>query len=133
MFRQVDHAADLAINISASSLEDLFIEAVNALHKVMNVALAPASTLQHRSIELSAPDTETLLVDWLHEFLFIIETEELAAMDWQISSISSTSICCSSNFVNLESLDFLVKAVTFHNLRIVESDEGYQTEIVFDV
>ena len=77
-------------------------------------------------------DLESLLVGFLNEILFWIQTESIACEHCELS-IKDTSL---SGIVHCASIDGLtkeIKAVTYHNLRIIRSEQGYETTIVFDV
>ena len=74
-WEEVEHTADVALRVRGATLAELF---ANAARGMLALALGgdPVPAGQDRTeILLSAPDPETLLVDWLTELVYRIEDE----------------------------------------------------------
>ena len=130
-WQEIDHTADLALHIWADDLRDLFVTAARGMFALI-VPLDAVQPEQVTTIELEALDVETLLVDWLNELLYLVEVQDIAFALVEIERVSATRLratvcgCAVPEYLNY------VKAATFHNLAVVETSEGYETEIVFD-
>jgi SHS2 domain-containing protein len=131
-FQEVDHTADWALRVWAPTLKELFVDAARGMYNLAGASVKPGSVIR-RKVELSAPDYESLLVNWLQELLFYTESEERVFTEFQINELNSTRLSAEISGGPTERLDKVIKAVTFHDLKIVRDAEGYQITIVFDV
>lgn len=130
-FEEIQHTADWALRVWAPNLEELLCTSVAGMQKLLDVQFSGKKRL-YKPVNLSAGDLESLLVGFLNEILFWIQTESIACEHCELS-IKDTSL---SGIVHCASIDGLIKeikAVTYHNLRIIRSEQGYETTIVFDV
>ena len=73
-FKVIDHTADIGIVARGRDLDELFANAAAGMLYLMAGEDFSESTVQ-REIELQASDDETLLVGWLNELLYILDTE----------------------------------------------------------
>lgn len=131
-YREVDHTADWALHVWASTLEELFVDAARGMY-----ALAGA-TVQHgpegrRQIEVSAEDYESLLVAWLQELLFITESQGVVFQDFRVEALTPSTLRAAALGGAAGRLTKMIKAVTYHNLSIQPVPEGYAATVVFDV
>jgi len=81
---------------------------------------------------MQAEDTESLLVAYLNELLFIMESERVFAVRQKLN-VSAQSLSGEVWFQQIRSLDKEIKAVTFSNMKIISTTHGFQVEIVLDV
>ena len=81
---------------------------------------------------MQAEDTESLLVAYLNELLFIMESERVFAVRQKLN-VSAQSLSGEVWFQQIRSLDKEIKAVTFSNMMIISTTHGFQVEIVLDV
>ena len=132
-FEEIDHTADRALRIYGSNLGDLFLNAAQGMNSLM--VAAPISGSEHREkfVALEAMDTESLLVDWLSELAYWAEIEMLVFEKFKIESVSPTHIRARLHGTRVKKLKKHIKAVTYHNLNIVQTDEGTTATVVFDV
>ena len=82
---------------------------------------------------LEAMDTETLLVDWLSELAYWAESEMLVFHEFKIESVSPTHLKVRMYGTRVARLEKHIKAVTYHNLEIVQTGNGLTATVVFDV
>jgi SHS2 domain-containing protein len=132
-FEELEHTADRALRIYGSSLGDLFLNAAHGLNSLMVTTPVSGSGHQEKFVALEAMDTESLLVDWLSELAYWAEIEMLVFHEFKIESVSSTHIRARLYGTREKQLKKHIKAVTYHNLDIVETDEGMTATVVFDV
>lgn len=86
-----------------------------------------------RSIALQADDREALLVVWLEELLFALEMEQVTFTDFELAQSSELELHGRVRTAPIDRLDKPIKAVTFHELAIDETERGFETFVVFDV
>ena len=131
-YREVDHTADWALHVWAGTREALFVEAARGMYALVGAETAPTADLR-RQIELTAEDYESLLVAWLQELLYYTEAEGVVFGEFRVQALSPSHLWAEAWGGVVERLDKVIKAVTYHNLSIRQTAEGYETTIVFDV
>ncbi len=132
-FEEIEHTADRALRIRGRNLEELLVNAARGLLTVMNPAPSAGGRTITRTIDLEALDAETLLVKWLSELAFWAETEMLVFDRFDIEQVSPTHLRALARGGRVDRLERHVKAVTFHNLDIVQTPQGLTATVVFDV
>jgi SHS2 domain-containing protein len=85
-----------------------------------------------REINLRSIDSETLLVDWLSELLYLHEMEGVVYIDFEILSASPAALQAIARGTDRWRPQTAIKAVTFNDLSIEKTGEGYTATIVFD-
>ena len=131
MFEEIEHTADCAVRVWGADLEELFIEAARGMNALTGGT--PGRPSVSREVHLEAPDPETLLVTWLEELAFLVETEGEIFDRFKVLAFAPTALRVRMEGGPVTELDRLIKAVTFHNLAIRETGYGCETTIVFDV
>ena len=132
MFEEIEHTADIAIRVWGRDLAELFANAAYG----MACQLADSDEIPRmveQAIELEAYDAETLLVAWLGELLYLNERDGDVFIDFEMGQVTSTHLRAVVRGGPAGEHWRHIKAVTFSDLEIVHTDEGYETTIVFDV
>jgi len=132
-FEEVEHTADVAIRCGGPDLEGLFCNAALGMYHLMGIVSTPAGTGAKKTIALEAMDVESLLVDWLAELAFIAETTGLVFRKMTFSVLTHVRLEATLNGSRAAHLEKVIKAVTFHRLKVHRQADGYRTTIVFDV
>lgn len=140
MFKIISHTADVGIDVSGSSLEELFIEAAHGWKRCV-IEDSPTKSVDERKVKLSAASLEDLMVQWLNELNFFLTVRR-----WILHTVVKAKIivkgsACELNFlINGEPVDYQVqeismdiKSVTYHQLQIRKTDNRYKTRIIFDI
>jgi SHS2 domain-containing protein len=85
-----------------------------------------------RTIEVSGQDAEDLLVSFLEELLYQagMQGEGACRFDLRFEDQQLTAGLCMAPVSGQEKE---IKAVTYHGLKIMETPQGLETVIVFDV
>lgn len=130
-YEEVEHTADWALRVWAPDLEGIFAQAAQGMYALMETTLAPDP---HRdmTVELQAPDSESLLVAFLSELLYYGEAEGLGFEDCRVILVDQ-SLRATLRGARITSQVKEIKAVTFHNLKIEPHDGMFWATIVFDV
>jgi SHS2 domain-containing protein len=131
-YEEIDHTADWALQIRAGDLEGLLVHAAFGMLQLAGAEPREGPT-KKRWIELQATDSESLLVTWLEELLFIIETEEVTFTEFDLKIERDTYLTATIQEAPLENIKEHIKAVTYHDLRITQTENGFEVTIVFDV
>ncbi|MGQ9501098.1 MAG: archease [Anaerolineae bacterium] len=133
-FEEVEHTADIALRVRGRDLRELLVNAALGLGTLLTdrADTSPAAT-QMRQVEVEAFDPESLLVGWLSELIYWAEKDRFVCNEIEIQELSSNhlKVACIGSCV--PELRHHIKAVTYHNLQIVQTDQGLETTVVFDV
>jgi SHS2 domain-containing protein len=89
-----------------------------------------------RGIELESPDAESLLVAFLSELVYLAEHETLGFDKFDLETAHHVGVYALRAKVegaHIEELAKPIKAVTYHNMEILATDDGLEVEVVFDV
>lgn len=132
-FVVIDHTADWALRVYGRTLSDLFINAAQGMTHLMVADPDAIPLAETRRLELDAYDAESLLVDWLTELAYWAEAEQMVGRLFDVTTHSPTHLSATVHGGQAAELQKHIKAVTFHNLEILETADGLEVTIVFDV
>lgn len=137
-FKQIEHTADVGLEVEADSLSGLFAGAAQGMLEILfgeERHGVESKALKKIPIELNATIREGLLVKWLEEILFLIENKNELPVLFDIKELSATKLVGEVKTVSMRELlpRLEIKAVTYHNLEIKEKDGRYSVRIIFDV
>ena len=131
-FQQVDHTADLALRVQGKDLGELLVNAARGTMQLSGAVPGLGRGVPCR-IRLEAADREALLVSWLEELLFAMETRATVWTEMQIQIAQDGSLEATVLESPMASIARNIKAVTYHNLSLQETPEGLEATVVFDV
>ena len=130
-YERIEHTADLAIRVTGSDLPDLFANTAAALFEMM--AEPPAASEQMREVLVESVDVEGLLVDWLNQLIFSHEVYGETYDRFAITAFAPTELRATLYGGPTTRKLKTIKAATFHELIIKETEQGALAEIIFDV
>ncbi|MBM3151344.1 MAG: archease [Chloroflexi bacterium] len=134
-YEELPHTADWSIRVEARDLAGLFVEAALAMNDLAGAQLGSAQR-RETVFETAAQDAESLLVAFLSELVYYAENERTAFDRFQARvdrQQGGWTLSARMSGAPLASLGKAIKAVTFHDLKIRPSPQGYSVVIVFDV
>ena len=127
-FKELPHKSDLYLQITGTSLENLFEEAAIAMFSHLGTSTGGK---QKYSVDLHAPDPEQLLVKWLENLLVEHEVTRRVFTAFKVeidgSKLHGTALGGPGDIVQN------IKGVTFFNLKIEEKDGKYAAKVLFDI
>ena len=130
-FREIEHTADWELHVWAADLISMLRMAAEGMYVLSQTELA-VSPRQMRTFEISYLDRESLLVDFLSELLFIGEDEGLA-FDVCHLNFDGSKLDIQAFGAPIRKQTREIKAVTYHGLKVRETERGLEVNIVFDV
>ncbi len=134
-FDIIEHTADIGIATRGKDLKEAFANAAYAMFSLM-VDLGTVVEREKQDVKVEAEDYESLLVSWLNELLYYLDTQQLLFCRFEITDIQETSLQAHAYGERIDTsrhcLDIGVKAATYHMLR-VEKRDGWWVQIIFDV
>jgi SHS2 domain-containing protein len=131
-FAEIEHTADIAIRVWGRDLAELFANAAYGMASYLT-AVETVPLTAEAPVELTAEDAESLLVAWLSELLYIGERANVVFTTFEMVTVTPNQLEAVARGGPFQEHHGHIKAVTFSDLELVLTDEGYETVIVFDV
>ena len=135
LYETFEHEADIGIRGFGSSPEQAFESAAVALYSVM-VNIDKITPKEMRTVAVSAPDRELLLVEWLNALLALSDIERMVFSKFEVK-IKDTSLTGTAWGEPLDrgrhEAHVEVKGATYHMLSVKEQDGRYTAQCVVDV
>ena len=135
-YEQLEHVGDIRIKVFGDTKKDLFINAGFALFDIMIAGDFSKNDIVE-TINLNGIDKEELLVNWLSELNYLFITESKIFSKFEIQRLADTELTATvlgEKFnPHQHKIKNEIKAVTFHDLEIIEKGKHWETKIVFDI
>jgi len=141
--RFFDHTADVGAEIDAPTRDALFAEALLAFSDTLTPLDRldrPGAVPVEREVTLEASSLDELMVVWLEELLFLFEVEALlfSGADVRVEERpSGFGLRATARGVTYDPerhpLKVLIKGVTYHELTVEKTAEGWRARVIFDI
>jgi SHS2 domain-containing protein len=136
MHETFDHTADLGFRIRAANLDTLFAEAGQALFETIVEDLRTIRLDQRVDISLAGNEVDYLLFDWLKELLYHFDAEHLLLGKFEVH-VTDQGLTATVWGEPLDrarhNLEHEVKAITYHGLRVEQTEGGWLAEVIVDI
>ncbi len=141
-FKFLEHTADVKFKAFGKTIEDAFVNAGYALKETI-VNDMKIKEKQKKKIKVDGIDKQSLLQQFLEEFLYLLDAE-----DFILSEIKSIKIKGNNNgkqnkfgleaeIAGDKASDYNftngVKAVTYNEMEVKHTKQGWQVQVVLDV
>lgn len=138
-FRLEEHTADLALEIRAGDLDELFAEALRGLTDCLT-AVASVEPVHETPIALEADDLEELLVEWLGEAVYFFDAADLIFGEARVKIVRTGGKWRLQAVARGEKYDserhearVPIKGVTYHGLQVEQDETGWRATVVLDI
>jgi SHS2 domain-containing protein len=135
-YREIEHTADIAIEVTADTVPALFASAGEALYALI-VDPATIDSRDEITIEASADGLEDLLHAWLCELLALFNVQGFVGRRCKIAHIGDSRV---QGQVSGEKLDLKrhafrteIKGVTYHDFEVWQKAGRWHARVIFDV
>ncbi len=125
------HTADWELHVWGPNLPALLEQAAQGMYRLAGVR-SKEIPQESRTIEIEFTEPESLLVDFLSELLYLLESDRLVFDRFDLA-IEANRLIANVRGAPLDSIDKEIKAVTYHNLTVRTSERGLEANVVFDV
>jgi len=138
-FEILPHPSDVRVRAFGKTKEELFTNAMKGMSAVLQSRAISNSKQAIRNIKMKSVDFNALLVDFLSEVLYLIQTNKEIYNEIKFEkfgpSTSSGQIALEAELFGnkVESFGEDIKAVTHHNLKIENKNNLYEATILFDI
>ncbi len=139
-FELLPHTADVLVKAWGDSLEEAFGYAALGMFEVMTDT-SKVACKEEREVEVEGIDVENLLYNWLEELIIIFDSESLLVSNANVKKIWNedgvwklkAKICGESYDPERHESRALVKAATYHMMKIWKEDGKHFVQFVVDI
>lgn len=134
--REIDHTGDIGIVVTAPDRGQLYERAAWGLFSVLTNPSAVEPREAH-AVTVDGTDPEDLMVKWLSELNFLHVTQHVLFSRFTIDDLDDTRLAATAWGEPVDpdrhTVYTEVKAITYHQLAIEETDDGWRVQIIFDM
>jgi SHS2 domain-containing protein len=136
-YDEIEHTADVGVALSAPDLRSAFELAAASMFDLMcDLDSVGASWRREVRVDGRDGDLENLLIRWLAELLYIFETEHVLLSTFAVarfeSGVVEALVAGEPYDAARHAVKIEIKAATYHDLRIEETDDGWRVAVIFD-
>lgn len=135
-FEILEHTADVGVRAWGDSMAEIFVEAALGLEDLAFDRKGVEEREQF-ALEAAGEDIESLLVNWLNEIVYYLDGKRVALARFVVRSITETRIEASawgeSRDNERHAPRLVIKAATYHQLRVVCADGRWSAEVYLDI
>ena len=136
-YELIDHTADIGIHVRGKTLKDLFVNAARAMFDIMMAKRkgVRAESGKKVRIRIAADSPEEIFVRWLSELLSFSDWKGLVLTKFKIEELSAKGLKAVVEGIPKKFFESQreIKAVTYHDLKIVKEKTGFRASVIFDV
>jgi SHS2 domain-containing protein len=134
--RLLEHTADMGIEASGETLEELFAEAAYGLLEIIS-GNPETRCREEKIVAVEGGDAEELLVNWLNEILYLFEIKRFFPQDFEIEEVRGNRLLARVRGEPFDPqrhpVEREVKAVTYHQLRVEKTNGLWHARIYVDL
>ncbi len=139
-FETIDISGDAGIRAFGRDLKEMFVNAAFGMYDLMTDT-ADIDGKEAVGIYVESDTLEGLLVSWLNELIFKFDVDWFVGRDIVISELSEegqplrlrASLTGGEFDPERHVKKLLVKAATYHRIKVEKNDDGWQSEVIFDI
>jgi SHS2 domain-containing protein len=136
MYELFEHTADLGLRVRSPDLDALFAEAALCLFSAVLENVESVRAEQPATVELAGNDREFLLFDWLRDLLLKFDEDHLVFGRFEVH-VRGDGLSATAWGEPLDPARHLlaheVKAITYHELKVVRDGDGWLAEVIVDI
>jgi SHS2 domain-containing protein len=135
-FRVLEHTADIGFEACGATRQELFANAARALID-LQVDLDTIRPSLEWTIKAEGTAWPDLLVNWLSEILYLNDAEGWLFHNFRVQELGEKLIIATADGEKFDRarhrVKVLVKAVTYHQLALEETPQGWRAQVYVDV
>jgi SHS2 domain-containing protein len=136
MHELFEHTADLGLRAAAPDLNALFAEMAACLVSAMVEDPASVRAEKETWIDLEGSNKDYLLFDWLKQLLLHFEVDHLlfSKFDVRVKDDGLFGVAWGEEYDPARHvLSHEVKAITYHELKVEKTADGWLAEVIVDI
>ncbi len=145
-FEYIDISGDVGLRAFGSTLKEAFLNASLGMYSLIT-NLDSIAVEKTAALSVESHSLDGLLVSWLNELIFRFDTYGFIGKKVTIDTLecdtgnrAGLNTCKLSAVIEGEEFDpgrhegkFLIKAATYHRLRIEKTDGQWEISVIFDI
>ncbi len=135
-FEILDISGDVGLRVRGRSLDELFVNSALGLYSLIT-DISRVEPADSADIRLESETLDGLFIGWLNELIFRFDTYGFIGREIHVESVTEKRIVAR---IRGEDFDperhergFLVKAATYHDLKIERKGDTWIAEVVLDI
>lgn len=135
-FDLIDISGDAGIKAYGDSLEAVFINAAAGMYSLITDPVQVKET-REIEIEVGGSSLDSLFVSWLNELIFQFDAYGFIGKGIKIHSLQDNKISATVSGEDFDrdkhSQGLLIKAATYHKLKLEKINDIWEAEVIFDI
>src|SRR5262245_13216771 len=136
MYEMFEHTADLGLRVRSPDLDWLFADAGLCLFSAILEDVGTVRSERPVTVELAGTDREFLLFDWLRDLLLKFDEDHLVFGRFEMH-VRDDGLSATAWGEPLDTTRHLlareVKAITYHELKVLREGDGWLAEVIVDI
>lgn len=136
MYELFEHTADLGLRATAPDLDTLFAAMAECLFAAIVEDPAGVRPETEYRFEFAGTDREYLMFDWLRELLYRFDADHLVFRRFEVR-VRDDGLTATAWGEPLDParhmLSHEVKAITYHELKVTPTADGWLAEVIVDI
>src|SRR4030042_1720191 len=135
-FKVLDISGDIGLKAYGKSKNEVFINVAIGMYSLIT-NLDSIKEKKTINVSVESPSLDGLFVSWLNELIFHFDAYGFIGKKIEIKQFSDKRMVAT---VTGEEFDpqhhegkFLIKAATYHKLRIEKIDDTWEIDVIFDI
>jgi len=131
----LEHKADLKIRVFGATKEELFLNALLGMEEYLKPQLVGGRYQAFiRDVKVKSTDLAALIIDFLNETLYLIQTNKEFYGDIKFKNFTETMLEAELYGRKSEGFSEDIKAATYHDLNIKQKEDGtWEAVVLFDI
>lgn len=135
-FETFEHTADIGLLARGRNLAEVFANAADGL---VDLTLDPVGLREETRVRVTvtARDREALLVAWLNELLYLLDTRRFLPRRSRITDLSDTHLVADLAGDTVDpgrhAVRRMIKAATYHALSLRQVDGVWEARVILDL
>ncbi len=135
-FEVLDISGDVGLKVYGQNLEELFLNGALGLYSLITNT-SSIKPLKSIDVNVYSESIEGLFIGWLNELIFQFDTYDFIGKEIEIENLSENRVEAKITGENFDpqkhECGLLVKAATYHNLKIEKKNGVWTAEVIFDI
>lgn len=136
MYEVFEHTADLGLRVRAGSLDELFADAGRGFFQMLVSNLDAVEPRERVVFAIDGASPDFLLFDWLNELLYTFESRRLllSKFEVRVDDAGLHGVALGEPMdPERHRMEHEVKAITYHGLKVEQTDRGWLAEVIVDI
>lgn len=133
-FELIEHTADIGLVAFGTDLAEAFANAAYGMFSIVT-DVRKVRAVESRTVEVSEPDPENLLFEWLNRLLYFVDVEHMLFKKFDMKEFDGgrlKAVCWGEKYDSeRHQIKLGVKSATYHMLKV--DREKNQVRVIFDV